>query len=62
LQPIPIAVVCPTTPIPNDPDGRFDGCGFPFTAAPDHEGIVDCPNCGLWFLASEHRAPWDVAA
>lgn len=24
------------------------GCGHRFTAVPDDEGLVDCPNCGLW--------------
>lgn len=25
------------------------GCGRTFDAEPDHEGLVDCPHCGIWF-------------
>ncbi len=25
------------------------GCGHRFEAEPDHEGLVDCPECGIWF-------------
>lgn len=25
------------------------GCGHVFKATPDHEGLIDCPNCGMWF-------------
>ena len=25
------------------------GCGHEFDATPDSEGLVDCPNCGIWF-------------
>jgi hypothetical protein len=29
------------------------GCGHTFTAEPDSEGIIDCPNCGMWFTPSK---------
>ena len=25
------------------------GCGAIFEAEPDGEGLVDCPECGMWF-------------
>jgi hypothetical protein len=25
------------------------GCGAIFCAEPDHERLVDCPECGIWF-------------
>lgn len=28
---------------------RLHGCGALFAGERDHEGIVDCPHCGLWF-------------
>ena len=42
---------CPTTPVPyNDGSGEtLAGCGAEFSAEPDHEGLVDCPECGMWF-------------
>jgi len=42
---------CPTTPTPYDdnPDETMAGCGHEFEAEPDEEGLVDCPNCGMWF-------------
>jgi len=40
------------------PDGRDSygplwvvGCGHRFDATPDEEGLVDCPECGIWFPA-----------
>lgn len=29
------------------------GCGAEFDAEPDHDGLIDCPECGIWFRASE---------
>lgn len=29
------------------------GCGAVFEAEPDDEGIVDCPECGIWFRHNE---------
>ena len=47
---------CPTTPSPiattHDGDPIL-GCGAEFDAEPDHDGLVDCPECGIWFPASE---------
>lgn len=40
-----IRVTCPTTPMDSD----IVGCGRTFDATPDDEGMVDCPNCGMWF-------------
>ena len=41
-----VEATCPTT-VRGDDD--IVGCGTTFTAYPDWEGIVDCPNCGLFF-------------
>lgn len=39
---------CPTNKrAPDD----IVGCGATFTATPDAEGLVDCPECGMWFKA-----------
>lgn len=27
------------------------GCGASFEAVPDHDGLIDCPECGMWFRA-----------
>lgn len=40
---------CPTTALP----GGLKGCGHAFMQVPDHEGLVDCPACGIWFPAAE---------
>lgn len=37
--------VCPVNP--REP-GDLVGCGMDFEAEPDHEGLVDCPHCGMW--------------
>ena len=42
-------VKCPTDSLPEVPIDELIGCGFEFEATPDEEGIVDCPNCGMWF-------------
>jgi hypothetical protein len=31
------------------------GCGHVFTAEPDNESLIDCPNCGMWFGAGEEN-------
>lgn len=44
------SVRCPDNPSPYDIDtGAITGCGLTFTAAPDGEGLFDCPGCGLFF-------------
>jgi hypothetical protein len=43
--------ICPTTPGPRN--STILGCGATFHAEPDHEGLVDCPNCEIWFPAKE---------
>lgn len=40
---------CPTT---KRTDDDLVGCGYIFNGEPDHEGLVDCPRCGLWWRAS----------
>ena len=43
---------CPTEPqegIASADD--IIGCGAEFAAAPDHEGFIDCPECGIAFKA-----------
>jgi hypothetical protein len=45
---------CPTKPqtgIKND----ILGCGHTFESEPDHEGFVDCPDCGIFFKAEQGR-------
>lgn len=29
------------------------GCGWTFDSEPDFEGLMDCPQCGIWFRADE---------
>jgi hypothetical protein len=38
--------ICPTS---RHSDGDIIGCGAEFEAKPDFEGLVDCPECGIWF-------------
>jgi hypothetical protein len=42
-------VICPEVDAEPGQYGPTIGCGHRFTAEPDFEGFVDCPNCGLWF-------------
>lgn len=52
-------VRCPTdADVPHaertDAPGEFIiGCGHEFVAEVDQEGLVDCPNCGMWFRPRE---------
>jgi predicted nucleic acid-binding Zn-ribbon protein len=39
---------CPPTPRA-DVEDDIVGCGHIFEAEPDEEGLIDCPNCGMWF-------------
>lgn len=52
---IPEVVTCPTTE--THPDGQpatIIGCGQVIEdPTPDHEGLIDCPHCGMWFHPSE---------
>ena len=34
---------------PETPNEDINGCGEVFWAEPDDEGLIDCPNCGIWF-------------
>lgn len=49
---------------PDDRRWRDDivGCGHTFEAEPDREGLIDCPNCGMWFVAAMPVQPptWTV--
>ena len=38
---------------PKSPEMEIDGCGFEFEGEPDDEGIVDCPECGMWFTPAK---------
>lgn len=40
---------CPKNQLVGDVNGEFLGCGHTFEATPDDEGLIDCPQCGLWF-------------
>jgi hypothetical protein len=42
-------VRCPIEDNEPGPTGTIVGCGHVFDALPDDDGIVDCPNCGLFF-------------
>lgn len=48
-------VTCPTAD--THPDGQpatIIGCGQVIEdPTPDHEGLIDCPHCGMWFHPSE---------
>jgi hypothetical protein len=46
---------CPNYPDPTLKAGEHEviGCGATFKARADFEGLVDCPECGIWFKASE---------
>lgn len=51
----PEVVICPTEE--THPDGQpatIIGCGQVIEdPTPDHEGLIDCPHCGMWFHPSE---------
>lgn len=34
---------------PIDQQSELVGCGYVFEANQDDEGLIDCPNCGMWF-------------
>lgn len=55
-------VKCPLEPLTpeDDPEGLFNGCGNVFWAAPDKDGWVDCPYCGLGFIAKRYLYPGKV--
>ncbi len=38
------------------------GCGHEFESEPDDEGIVDCPNCGMWFTPTKEPTPMEQLA
>ena len=31
------------------PGSGIRGCGENFTASADHEQLIDCPHCGIWW-------------
>lgn len=48
---------CPTAPTqPNGEPHTIIGCGATFEEVPDHEGLVDCPECGIWFKPEEEAS------
>lgn len=49
----PVAVRCPDNADPLG--GDIVGCGAEFTAAPDFEGLIDCPHCGVVFSPERER-------
>lgn len=37
----------------------LDGCGCIRLSGPDHEGLIDCDNCGIWFNpTTEYGMGW----
>lgn len=63
----PRTVTCPDTDYAIGADGTVTpgvhtivGCGHTFTAAPDDEGLFDCPECGIWF--NDDEAAQELAA
>lgn len=40
---------CPTEPRQYVDGTDIVGCGTTFKAQADADGIVDCPQCGIWF-------------
>jgi hypothetical protein len=58
-----MTVTCPTwpsrtmPPAPEiEPESQILGCGYTFSAEPNRKGLVDCPNCGIWFNATRAAA------
>ena len=51
LMPVMTATyTCPTsTHLPDGTPHTVIGCGATFEWAPDEEGIVDCPECGMFW-------------
>ena len=39
--------ICPPASVPGH-DG-LEGCGSENVVGPDHEGLYDCLDCGLWW-------------
>lgn len=37
--------------------GDIVGCGSANVTEPDHEGLCDCCDCGIWFRQNEPRLP-----
>jgi hypothetical protein len=52
---------CPDYQHPTDTADSV-GCGHEFESEPDHEGIVDCPNCGMWFTPTKEPTPLEQLA
>ena len=47
-------VRCPTaTTLPDGTTHTIIGCGSVIPDLRDDEGLVDCPNCGIWFNPDE---------
>lgn len=46
--------ICPTwAQFPGD---TILGCGARIETEPDKEGLVDCPECGIWFKSEQGLA------
>ena len=55
-DPTPEQVRCPTNPLRADGTRHtIDGCGSTNLEGPDHEGLYDCLDCGIWFTLAEAR-------
>lgn len=43
-------IMCPTSPVTREGEPHtIIGCGSSNVAGPDHEGLYDCLDCGIWF-------------
>ena len=54
-------LACPTQAQTDLKPGEepLDGCGCIDLSGPDHEGLIDCNNCGIWFNpATEYGPDW----
>ena len=46
------ATVTITCPSDERHPGDVVGCGSAFESVPDHEGLHDCPHCGIFFTTA----------
>ncbi|ORB76419.1 hypothetical protein BST46_30225 [Mycobacterium timonense] len=51
-------IACPTDPLQQDGTPHtIIGCGALIPDDRDDEGLVDCPECGIWFDPTKERDP-----
>lgn len=51
-------ITCPTGIVQSDgTEHTIVGCGALIPHVRDDEGLVNCPNCGMWFDPTKERTP-----